>query len=100
MSICRQVCPWNTLYGCKKPDNEPCILSNMPCAGFEKKQTNADHIRAMSDEELARFLDDTQYREWEEIQENRQELVDFRSCVEGWTEWLKLPYKEAPNDPT
>lgn len=78
-----------------------------PCIGYEKcsrfrgdYQSNADYIRAMSDEELARFLDDTQYREWEEIQENRQELVDFRSWVEGWTEWLKQPYKEAPNDPT
>ena len=60
----------------------------------EAPKTNADRIRAMSDEELARFLDDTQYREWEEIQENRQELVDFRSCVEGWAEWLKQPYKE------
>ena len=70
-----------------------------PCE-FIWPLSNADHIRAMSDEELARFLDDTQYREWEEIQENRQELVDFRSCVEGWTEWLKQPYKEAPNDST
>lgn len=64
-----------------------------PCE-FIWPLSNADLIRAMSDEELARFLDDTQYREWEEIQENRQELVDFRSCVEGWTEWLKQPYKE------
>ena len=64
-----------------------------PCE-FIWPLSNADHIRAMSDEELARFLDDTQYREWEEIQENRQELVDFRSCVEGWAVWLKQPYKE------
>lgn len=97
----------------KCPFDHPCdseekayFEEGSPCDEFNKAlipsppPTNADHIRAMSDEELARFLDDTQYREWEEIQENRQELVDFRSWVEGWTEWLKQPYKETPNDPT
>ena len=61
---------------------------------YEPKMTRADYIRSMTDEELAKFLDDTQYREWEEIQENREELVDFRSCVDGWLDWLKQPYTE------
>ena len=80
-------------------DEEAYFVEGSTCDKFNQEvlsppPTNADHIRAMVDEELARFLDDTQYREWEEIQENRQELVDFRSCVEGWTEWLKQPYEE------
>ena len=87
---------------CKYEHDEDCCYScadqymckcKIPCE-FIWPLSIADHIRAMSDEELARFLDDTQYREWEEIQENRQELVDFRSWVEGWAEWLKQPYKE------
>lgn len=56
--------------------------------------TNADHIRSMTDEELAQFLDDTQYREWEAIQESRRELLEFDSCVDGWVAWLKRPYRE------
>lgn len=57
MKACNQLCPWNTLYGCKKPENEPCILSNIPCESFEQKPyTNADHIRAMTDEELVGFV--------------------------------------------
>jgi hypothetical protein len=53
--------------------------------------TNAERIRAMTDEELAVFLDHTQYREWEEIQENQQEKDEFCSAVEGWKRWLQQP---------
>lgn len=101
MSICRQVCPWNTLYGCKKPDNEPCILSNMPCAGFEKKQTNADHIRAMSDEELADLLCTA---DWCETCDQMREEGTCKAmeldgplskhCVSAALRWLQQPYKE------
>lgn len=101
MSICRQVCPWNTLYGCKKPDNEPCILSNMPCAGFEKKQTNADHIRAMSDEELADLLCTA---DWCETCDQMREEGTCKAmeldgplnkhCVSAALRWLRQPYKE------
>ena len=55
--------------------------------------TNADKIRSMSNEELAEFLDATQYREWEEIQENEVELHLYRSCVKGWLAWLEQPYE-------
>ena len=55
--------------------------------------TNADKIRSMSNEELAEFLDGTQYREWEEIKENEDELNSYRSCVNGWLAWLEQPYE-------
>ena len=61
-------------------------------------QTNADRIRAMSDEELAEFLDATQYREWEEIQENPREKDEFRSIVDGWLDWLKQPVKDGDSE--
>jgi Lar family restriction alleviation protein len=44
--------------------------------------TNADHIRSMSDEELARFL-------WEQNGGNR-----YWKSVEKYLDWLKQPVKE------
>ena len=78
-----------------------------PCPGYDKcknfkpdYKTNADHIRAMSDEELANFLAPsfTCYACPSRI------LCDSdttgRTCSEIFAKWLKQPYKEAPNDPT
>jgi hypothetical protein len=80
MKACNQLCPWNTLYGCTKPENEPCILSNIPCEKFElKPQTNADHIRSMTDEDLAEFL----------------YAVDIRegaTDTDGWLDFIKQTY--------
>ena len=54
MDNCRQACPYNTLDGCKvKEYNAICPLTNMATPITEYKMTNADRIRAMSDEELA-----------------------------------------------
>ena len=48
---CSQVCKWNTYeYGCTKPLAETCPLINLNAK--PKPMTNADRIRAMSDEEL------------------------------------------------
>ena len=56
MVKCDQICPWNYYeIGCKKPNEELCPMSNL--ATKEKPQTNADRIRAMSDEELAKWID-------------------------------------------
>ena len=50
---CNQICRWNDPSdGCIKPIHAICRMSNIA----SKKQTNADRIRAMSDEELARFI--------------------------------------------
>ena len=55
MSNCGQACPYNTLNGCKvKEYGLICPMSNM--ASQKKPQTNADRIRAMSDEELAHWI--------------------------------------------
>ena len=48
---CNQICKWNSNAGCVKPYGVPCILENV--SPTDKKATNADRIRAMSDEELA-----------------------------------------------
>ena len=57
MANCRQACPYNTLDGCKvKEYNAICPLTNMAKPITEYKMTNADRIRAMSDEELAGLI--------------------------------------------
>ena len=57
MAKCGQACPYNTLDGCKvKEYNAICPLTNMATPVTEYRMTNADRIRAMSDEELAAFL--------------------------------------------
>lgn len=55
--------------------------------------TNADCIRLKSDEELARFLDETQRQECEDLHEvNPDGSLKCESCKRGWLIWLK---KEA-----
>ena len=62
MDNCRQVCPYNTLDGCKvKEYNAICPLTNMAKPITEYKMTNADRIRSMSDEELDYFLHKVTY---------------------------------------
>lgn len=48
--------------------------------------TNADHIRAMSDEELADFM-------VVNICSLKQEQCP-KTCKQCWLEWLQQPYKE------
>lgn len=48
---CYQICKWNSNVGCVKPYGVTCKLENVQPT--DKKATNADRIRAMSDEELA-----------------------------------------------
>ena len=90
MKSCGQLCPWNTLYGCQKPESEPCILSNMPCKRFEQKpQTNADRIRSMTNEELADILCvSCAFCACHPLDNCPS------SCQAGVLAWLKQPYKE------
>jgi hypothetical protein len=71
-----------------------------PCPGYEKcdrfkpgYKTNADHIRSMTDEELADFLCDATYKE------NEQGYPIMRTVNKAWwRKWLRQPYKEAADD--
>lgn len=52
--------------------------------------TNADHIRSMTDEELAEFLGDATYKE------NEQGYPVMRTANKvWWHKWLKQPFEEA-----
>lgn len=111
MKNCGQLCPWNTLYGCKKPENEPCILTNMPCENFEQKpMTNADRIRSLSDEELAKHNVREGYEYTVDYDYDDNPVGDYTPCYRTsdgsifWDEdsaveyelaWLKQPYGGA-----
>ena len=85
MDNCGQACPYNTLYGCKvKEYNAICPLTNMAKPITEYKMTNADRIRAMSDEELAEFLIDLaddgnlRIREWLQQPAEEDDMTDCK----------------------
>ena len=69
--------------------------------------TNADHIRSMTDEELANLLCTA---DWCETCDQMREEGTCKAmeldgplnkhCVSAALRWLRQPYKEAPNDPT
>lgn len=53
------------------------------------QMTNADHIRSMTDEELAEWICDATYKE------NEQGYPIMRTVNKvWWHKWLKQPYKE------
>lgn len=64
-----------------------------------KPQTNADRIRAMSDDELAGFLthinptncQDCAFSVGWRCQPDRDDYSDFNKCKEGRKRWLKQP---------
>ena len=100
MSNCGQACPYNTLNGCKvKEYNGTCPLTNMALADFEavkdaKPKTNADRIRAMSDEELAGMLRSTGCP----LARSDMACKEFGSCRNCWLEYLKQPVKDGEDD--
>ena len=63
--------------------------------------TNADRIRAMSDEELARKLVNTSYRyDWKQDEDywyfpNGTTKTNYKpKAAEAWLEWLKHPAEQ------
>lgn len=89
---CKQACPYNTLNGCKvEAYGGICPLSNMATT---KTITNADRIRAMSDEDLAAWI-----AGMTTVCECCAELNEceaprgFNRCSHGVEDWLKQPYE-------
>ena len=56
--------------------------------GRERRKTNADRIRAMTDEELAEYICKVQYREGDVCPPTHNCAVD-KACVKCWLDWLK-----------
>ena len=60
--------------------------------GIAKTKTNADRIRAMTDEELAQFLDCickcVRYADY-----NWHDCTEYDDCNSCWHEWLRKEYE-------
>lgn len=64
--------------------------SRIKCTLYNAKlQTNADRIRAMSDEELAEFLQDAKFY----CQRNCEKCLRGTACI-SMLQWLKQPAEE------
>ena len=74
-----------------------------PCIGYERcatfkpyTMTNADRIRAMSDEELAVFLGECKFCD---ICEEGCDYCTYEGdCDERLLDWLKQPVKDGDNE--
>ncbi len=87
MANCRQACQYNTLYGCKvKEYNAICPLTNMAKPITEYKMTNADRIRAMSDEELAKIIE---HELGCPVTGDCEKM--YKDCKACWLDWLQRP---------
>lgn len=63
---------------CRKCSEFDWCVENEECGLFKPKpQTNADHIRSMTDEQLAKWI------------QNRLDDYDGKSTWMRWLDWLK-----------
>lgn len=76
---------------CKGIDNQPCVECNQFFNEDKQPQTNADRIRAMSDEELAELLSDDERACPPRHRNCRKHITECGGC---WLEWLKQPVRE------
>ena len=67
-----------------------------PCIGYEpKKQTNADRIRSMSDEELAEFMEENaECDTYDCLAAKSCCTYSGRTCIAAWLDWLKQEVTE------
>ena len=95
MAKCNQLCQWNYYeVGCAKPFYEVCpLVSALANAGVakDKPMTNADRIRAMTDEELADLF---RYRGCPPDRLTGK-CVKVGVCEACWVDWLKQPVGEV-----
>lgn len=81
-------CKYRVMDRCKKY-NRPCFFSpNCFEPEEEKHMTNADRIRAMSDEELATFMN------CDGCPPKNEGCNDGQKCSLCWLEWLQQPAEE------
>ena len=101
MVKCNQLCEWNRYkHGCAKPLHVACpleaALGNTGVAN-ENPMTNADRIRAMSDEQLAKYLFDVERGNFT-IDCCDDRFCDTQNCCHDCTDaaikWLKQPAEE------
>ena len=77
---------------CANADNEYCFACDN--GNQFKPVTNADRIRAMSDEELAKWLC---VMNIDDCPDKAHERHCTDKCYECWLDWLKSPVEEVDN---
>ena len=109
LEICQNVC--DDCLTCASHDDALdmaiAALREQSVPDTDVVKTNADHIRSMTDEELANLLCTA---DWCETCDQMREEGTCKAmeldgplskhCVSAALRWLQQPYKEAPNDPT
>lgn len=91
---CNQICKWNSNVGCVKPYGVPCILENV--SPTDKKATNADRIRDMSDEELEEGIRSLSlgYEPWCDYHCKMKGEDDCNRCLRIWLQQPAEPPRE------
>lgn len=86
-------CKHRVMDNCRK-DHRPCIFSEKCFEPEEAKpQTNADRIRAMSDKELAEFINHFNICD---LRTNDECKMSYCACCEVCVmDWLQQPLKEG-----
>ena len=86
---------WEKDGKCRKFSDDTCISYCVmgPCP--EQKLSNADHIRAMSDEELAKYLSNPCECAVDPERDGFRECGNDL-CVQYLLEWLQQPAEEEP----
>lgn len=88
---CNQICKWNSNDGCVKPYGVPCILENVP--PIDKKATNADRIRSMSDQELEEFINHFNICD---LRTKDECIMSYCGCCEVCVmDWLQQPVENT-----
>ena len=91
MIDCGQVCTYHTLYGCTaKKHGKNCPLSNLVVETAKRRQTNADRIRNMSDDELAWLLLEYRIDAYAHSGGDEGALPRTKNSI---LEWLQQPYE-------
>ncbi len=109
MKLCNQVCRWNTYTdGCTRPFEAICPPSNTRLPDVpdtDVVKTNAYHIRSMTDEELAEWMEahNVSCGIFSEYVACGGEVVFGDNtcdcdCATHYLNWLRQPYKEATDD--
>lgn len=94
MKECNRICEWNNpSNGCVKPETADCKMPNLFKGA--KPQTNADRIRAMSDEELAWELMTWRIETCARLNGAESPYPHTQKSI---LDWLRQPVKDGDND--
>ena len=97
MKECNRICEWNNpSNGCIKPEAVDCKMPNLFKGA--KPQTNADRIRAMSDEELVDALMTFLVKSVENSEFSKVKVEFEEGYRDALLEELRQPVKDGDTD--